>query len=282
MIKINFQEPTHEEWINWRIECEQAQDALNGNFMQQEVDARIYKRMKEQVYLSLTGPFRGKCAYCEKLIATDQHGDMEHYRPKGAVKDKSGRSIKITLNDLEQGHPGYYWLAYDWRNLLPSCQLCNQGNIRRGKTWTAGKRNYFPLVSEDDRAKKPGEEIHEQPLLINPTFEDPESFIGMQANGVLFAKDGQRGRGQTCIETFGLNYKGLREERERTYKDTLNLMALLLNFMIIDPNAASTKDMADRLERIKEGCEEFTVAARLAVKDVSQRVAPLMTPLINL
>jgi hypothetical protein len=35
---------------------------------------------------------------------------------KAKAKAKGGKSVE---------HPGYFWLAYHWKNLLPSCAFCN-------------------------------------------------------------------------------------------------------------------------------------------------------------
>lgn len=59
----------------------------------------------------------GKCAFCESKIRHVDHGDVEHYRPKGGFRQSSNEP-------LEQ--PGYFWLAYVWENLFLACALCNQ------------------------------------------------------------------------------------------------------------------------------------------------------------
>ncbi|WP_114835626.1 hypothetical protein U0027_04510 [Agrobacterium tumefaciens] len=122
----------------------------------------------------LRGLFHGKCAYCEKFIEKGM-SEVEHYRPKGAVEGTN--------------HPGYWWLAYKWSNLLPTCPGCNKG--LRHHLVTAdmtlaeveamqiaeprilmGKATQFPVgaprlvaVSEDH--------FEEQPYLIDPTRTDP-------------------------------------------------------------------------------------------------------------
>src|SRR5262249_14198650 len=70
--------------------------------------------------------FHGKCAYCESRVRASYGGDVEHYRPKGKV-------------DEDNSHPGYYWLAYNPSNLLPSCALCNQAR---------GKMTHFPIAPD--------------------------------------------------------------------------------------------------------------------------------------
>ena len=54
-----------------------------------------------------------KCCYCERKRDLKREPDIEHFRPKAKVTE-----------DAE--HPGYWWLAYDWKNLFFSCRTCNQ------------------------------------------------------------------------------------------------------------------------------------------------------------
>ena len=101
--------------------------------------------------------YDGKCCYCERKRDISLERDVEHYRPKKAVEDVDG-------------HPGYWWLAYEWGNLLISCKTCN----------TLHKGNQFPLADEDKRVLEEGDVGDEEPLLINPANEDPEEYISYQ------------------------------------------------------------------------------------------------------
>ena len=67
----------------------------------------------DEVRKALEALFGRKCAYCEISIAR-MDWDIEHFRPKGRIAER------------EEDHPGYYWLAYTWENLFPSCTWCNQ------------------------------------------------------------------------------------------------------------------------------------------------------------
>ncbi len=57
-----------------------------------------------------------KCCYCERKYDEPRHLAVEHFRPKTAVRQS---------NKHKEQYPGYYWLAYDWDNLLLSCHECN-------------------------------------------------------------------------------------------------------------------------------------------------------------
>jgi 5-methylcytosine-specific restriction endonuclease McrA len=67
--------------------------------------------------------YHSKCAYCETDTAAGAPMQVEHYRPKAKVTEDSS-------------HLGYYWLAYEWSNLILSCSKCNNK-----------KRNRFPILN---------------------------------------------------------------------------------------------------------------------------------------
>ena len=124
----------------------------NYNF---KFDAAIYGHT--EVKGDLIKHQHNKCCFCESKIGHISYGDVEHFRPKaGWVQD---------AENINQ--PGYYWLAYDWDNLLLSCQLCNQRH----------KKNYFPLSNNDNRAIATQNIVVEQPLFIHPANDNPEDFI---------------------------------------------------------------------------------------------------------
>jgi uncharacterized protein (TIGR02646 family) len=160
---------------------------------------------------ALTELFGPKCAYCESLIGAVLPTDIEHYRPKGGV---AGRKGLLT--------PGYWWLAADWDNLLPSCIDCNRErtqdfpNMPRG---LSGKANKFPLHKDSPRARRPRADRRETPLLLNPCQDEPSrhlQFVAECGKSVVRAKKPKKGKpamGQPSIDVYGLNRKGLVEAR---------------------------------------------------------------------
>ena len=137
MIRVDFREPDTADWRQWRDDANTARDQLIKDVKKgkaPEIDADLYKRMKKVIF----DAFSGKCAYCESQISADQPGDVEHFRPKGRVMGEDGKPVLIKLGNKEVPHPGYYWLAYDWRNLLPACARCNRPEAIDGEK-TTGK-----------------------------------------------------------------------------------------------------------------------------------------------
>lgn len=271
MIRIAFVEPVTAEWQEWVQDCDKAQTDHDDKILRgepSEANGSLYGRLKKTFYLDPEGPFHGKCAFCEDFIRASQHGDIEHFRPKGAIVDLATNK-KLKSRGTEQPHPGYYWLAYDWRNLLPACQLCNQPSTEpEGKP--IGKRNYFPLADEAKRAQKKGEENAEEPLLINPVMEDPEPHLGIDGKtGVMFARN-ESPKGNACIKIFGLNLRDLPDQRSDVYDKTRILYKALIDARYT--GAADLPRLEQKFQRILEGRDRFAAAARLAVTDVRREL----------
>jgi uncharacterized protein (TIGR02646 family) len=139
----------------------------------------------------------GKCCFCEAKITHTSYGDVEHFRPKAGYCQTSRGTLE---------RPGYYWLAYEWENLLLCCQLCNQRH----------KRNYFPLANSRSRATCHLDNIdNERPIFINPADEDPEKYRSFRRE-IPFAINGNR-RGGKTITTLGLDRPILNEMRWDEY-----------------------------------------------------------------
>ena len=148
----------------------------------------------------------GKCCFCEtadiKVIA---HGDVEHFRPKKAYKQKSADSYS---------YPGYYWKAFSWDNLFFSCQICNQIH----------KKNMFPLIDETLRQfdHTCAEESLDNTLLVDPSLENPETEIGFKKEMPYPITL----KGEKSIQVFGLKRNILNEARLKHLEDVSKNLVL--------------------------------------------------------
>lgn len=263
MIKINFVEPTTDDWNKWKETCNKKKEALlllaeRGE--EWEID-NVYKAMKDVYYAKCCG----KCIYCEKKIEEPYQSEIEHYRPKKRVTFRN--DTPVMKNGTE--HPGYYWLAYDWDNLLLSCQVCNKpNNYEENKL---GKRNRFP-VEDNYYATSPGEETNEKPLLINPTKEDPIDYIEYNPDNGYIDAIGNNKKGSICIEIFGLNIRDdLVDGRREAYDKVNALFAKLPNV-----KGAGRQEVLDKLEEIKSGMHPHAIAAFAAIEEYKKDVLPLL------
>lgn len=135
--------------------------------------------------------FHGKCAYCESRYDITGPVDIEHFRPKGEVED-------------DDAHPGYWWLAGAWENLLPSCIDCNRRRYQASPTLLAsvtavlevasrggfskdfktGKQSSFPLApggvrmtTEPAAGRQTVETTAELALLLDPCVDEPADHL---------------------------------------------------------------------------------------------------------
>lgn len=173
-------------------------------------DFKAYK--DDSVKAALETLFYGKCAYCENRYAGVHPVDVEHWRPKAGVIIASDGLAKKPPK-----HPGYYWLAAEWTNLLPSCIDCNRGRnlleLPSGVKRKLGKANQFPLSDESKRAYRLEDMGGEEPLLLNPCDDLPEQYLEFDEHCVIRPKqDGDR-RAEVSISIYALNRIGLVEDR---------------------------------------------------------------------
>lgn len=189
MIHITFPEPTTEQWRTWRLRAETAtkdlitRAAAGEPITSKDIKDVIYKGARVYFYEA----FHQKCAYCEAKFVLDQSGDVDHYRPKGDVTDQFDRPV-------QKGgarHPGYYWLAYDWRNLLPCCAKCNRpSRLASGKI--IGKGTRFP-VDKDEYAFDPAGVEQEVPMFLNPLLDNPTEHLMLDTETGVIAGTDSRG-----------------------------------------------------------------------------------------
>jgi uncharacterized protein (TIGR02646 family) len=255
-----------------------------------------FKRYKlDSVKLRLETLFHGKCAYCETFYASVHPLDVEHYRPKGAIAG-------------EDTHRGYWWLAADWDNLLPSCIDCNRKRrqITVGQDATGGdmddmladrgaqpvvstgKKDSFPLASEGTRATADSDSLTaEKPLLLNPCTDQPTEHLryffdtdktvslvlpaAATPNSAFSDADGLSQKGQTSVDVYGLNRLRLVQGRTRVLRHLEFLAGLMLdlNIMAQDVRAMGTPD-AENIAFQMEGFADSVLAELVAMAEPDQ------------
>lgn len=139
--------------------------------------------------------YHNKCAYCESpIVPHDNHNDspeirtrftVEHYRPKTY----------------------YYWLAYEWSNLLPLCTVCN--NDKGDKFPFIGKNPYrmtnkmlllkHPQTVENEldlekcRANNK-DLLVENASFLHPEIDEPELYLRFSIDGQIRFNDLKLGK----------------------------------------------------------------------------------------
>jgi uncharacterized protein (TIGR02646 family) len=178
-----------------------------------------------------------KCAYCESKVR--ESAPIDHFRPTSR----------------------YYWLAYDWENLLVGCGECN----------STYKGERFPLDDESKRATSHHDDLSlESPLLINPTKEDLTASLEWREE-VIRAIDGNP-RGEATIQILGLNSAILAKNRYAHLKLIKTLLEGLANARSEPQNEAKQEWAARVREELQERWSEagaFTAMVRAYFKSTN-------------
>jgi uncharacterized protein (TIGR02646 family) len=204
-------------------------------------DTNIYG--SDEVREALLTAQHNKCCYSEAKLVLDQP-HVEHFRPKGRVQpDEKERYI----------YPGYYWLAYDWSNLLLSKPVPN----------TSYKRTLFPLLDESKRNRNHRDRNAEEPALIHPAEEDPRDHI--RFDGAMIYSYLGSVRGRKTIELLGLDSRiDLRSDREERYELLRTFRDMLLG-LLEEEKRADHPVIIKLMEQLREACEPHSIYSSMAI-----------------
>ncbi|MEP0368028.1 MAG: HNH endonuclease [Cyclobacteriaceae bacterium] len=188
------------------------------------------------VKTALDNYYHEKCAYCNQKPKGSRL-QVEHFRPKDGVKGTA--------------HTGYYWLGYEWTNLLFACGNCN-----------GHKGTEFPLLNGVRRLDSPiwiGQNIDlnhnysysstikiEKPVLINPELDNPDDHLVYLRDGKL---EHLSDKGEESIRVYDLNRDELYVNGRQKFIDEF------------------LKKITKRVERYSNGQRSFEVAKQ-DVEDV--------------
>jgi hypothetical protein len=244
------------EWIQeydfneWKDRAKKATDKAVEAYKKGKRPINFRSDIWAELKWHLFDIFHSKCAYCESKTLPAAWGDVEHFRPKSKV-------------DEDPGHPGYYWLAYDETNLLPSCGPCNQARA---------KMTHFPV--RNAHAHDPQGISAEEPLLLNPYDRkiDPFQHLEFDTMGQALAH-GNSPYGESSRTFYHLNRPGLSESRRAALahvaQDWDLLTIRLSNFEAAYNSLRTTLTMGEReysaaqlweLDRVRKKRSDFLQA----------------------
>lgn len=258
MIRV-VKSPAPPKWLRLhgpagRTALEAAYDAAPAACQQAGAPAlkplrKIYAR--PTIKTQLRADQHRKCAYCETKFTHSSPGDVEHYRPKAGYQQGQHGPVL---------GPGYYWLGYEWSNLLFACEQCNR----------VCKRNRFPLREPADRARNHHQHLHnEAPLLLNPaTGPDPETHLTFAQETAV----GLTQEGEMTWRVCGLNRPDLLEAR-RDYLETVQDQLFLATILDANPPVLDLKVLVG-LYGSEEKLSEKISAAQLNARKLAQSAAP--------
>jgi hypothetical protein len=257
-------------WTRWEKRAANARDTCLEQVRRNEepsFNSQIWTDLKTFL---LKHVLHEKCGYCESRITDVTYGAADHYRPKGRVTVLDGRKL-VPVARRGKTHKGYYWLAYDWRNLIPACDMCNSGDAKVDQ-FPVSKKHAFP-----PRRRTPPDwdmlETSEEPLLLHPYRDDPEAHLQFGRKGTVAAKEGSK-QGEVSISAFKLGRETLAVTRSDYQEKALD--AYLMHSRV--SKAAGRK----ALEPYLRGVQPHSTAAihyiRLELSEWSRPVAPRLNP----
>lgn len=206
MIKIEKQKgPDYLNSSEVGLAIEKMNDFFNSqNRNQKRYDWPFNKEIDRELKLYLHDKFYGKCGYCEIKIDFQLFGTVDRYRPNNGVREK---------NEYHQDL--YWWLTFEWDNLIYACKECNQF-----------KGNYFPI--KGIRAFNKNEDYQkEDSMILNPYFDEPNDHLtyDLMEEGYI---DALTDKGNQTIELLRLNRTDLIEKRKRARKELLDQIETLI------------------------------------------------------
>lgn len=163
------------------------------------------------------------------------HWDVEHYRPKKTAHDADGTQ-----------HEGYWWLAFDWRNL----RICgNAGNRKKG--------TFFPLRDGSARVAETGDIRNEDPQLLDPADPDDPNLLTFDVEGKAKPTAGlsdqwEKDRVMYSIKRYNLDFPPLMDKRKALWAECWNRIRKYFDEL--------TKYHADKTNAVAR--EAFKEAAR--------------------
>ncbi|MFJ4259970.1 hypothetical protein ACIP01_23840 [Pseudomonas monteilii] len=262
--------------------------AVNSN---EKFNFSAYK--EEDVVQALEVLFDEKCAYCESKLLHVMPPDIEHFRPKGEVAE-------------DKSHPGYWWLASAWDNLLLSCRDCNSsryhvifednnGSLQNNRI-LAGKHCSFPLKGAFRAASMADDHLKEDSLLIDPTLKDPEVHIkwSLRYSSALAVPSSHATivdeYGYESIKVYALNRQKLVKARlshANEIKNEIIAIKLMVAELALKPKVESVgalgvlRVMLDNLNRRRESSKVFSAFSKYVIdeglKDIHAELADLLS-----
>lgn len=245
------------------LRLREAQDAVTRAAPEDRAQLiREYRPRWVALRAALAEVSNGKCWYVECMNpGTDD--DVDHFRPKLSVWE---------VDD----HPGYYWLAFNWKNLRLSCHRANRPRRHPTSGQTGGKADHFPLLPGSTRAYGPGDRLDlEAPALLDPTNPADPLLLWFKANGEADLAPQRRGDANAEIKVtesllwLHINWPEFVEQRRVVYQQVERLVNRGEEAVPAGPAAPVTErfvDVVRDLRRAMQPTSEYSAAARSYVE----------------
>lgn len=156
-------------------------------------------------YDDLVTIYQAKCAYCETGSNAGTTFRVDHFRPKNKVEGVTH-------------HQGYYWLTYEWSNLVLACERCNGKKSNKFPISAGATRIVAPVLAADGHCTPDYRNIRsavyvaESAVLLNPEVDKVEDHFVFLPTGEMKALSD---RGTVTINMLKLNRHALTLARKK-------------------------------------------------------------------
>lgn len=265
----------------WDKKSKQWSDRVNGA-ANPSAEIKAIGNKWSSLKRAFVSEFGAKCWYTESpQIGTDF--DVDHYWPKGRVKDADG----VIVKQGNQQHPGYWWKAYDISNYRYSCIFANRARDDGGKV------DYFPIVDESMRCWDSNAPCdYTQHLILDPCCLDDVKLLSFEV------ETGQTSPSVTVEENpigfekvrlsktiLNLDHATITPHRLQAIKDvqsSIMLLKLTSSLNDGDLNDEYRRGIAEAKERLKNLCNRKSSFSAAAVQHIlPNKNAPYLADLIG-
>ncbi len=227
-----------------------------------DADGRTQSRVREALNIY----YHSKCGYCEKWCKAE----IEHYRPK--ARATSGNKTKVEL--------GYFWLCYEWSNLVPSCHECNTSGGKVNQFPIIGTRATAPTLNADGSlpllgfAASENILVDEKPYLLHPELDIPKNYLSIKIDaskrGICLEGIDTDERGKKTILICNLNRTDLNIARLKVIDSFLNGIKGI--FLMLSMNIVESHKLQAALNIIFQQLEEDAIDSEKEYTFVSEYI----------
>ncbi|MCK4106602.1 hypothetical protein [Acinetobacter radioresistens] len=231
-------------------------------------ERKAYIKTKQSVWGeikdSLLEMSHGKCWYSEAPDAvSDWH--VDHFRPKSRALDEDRTK-----------HPGYDWLAFDWKNYRIAGSYPNSPHTDN-EGITRGKWDYFPLVKNTPRASWDDRDLSKEIiLLLDPTKKTDPKLMTFDEKGLPIPSDPYnpiiKKRVETTVHYLYLDSPRLVAARKKKWRE---IMEWIETYREVCPNTIDECTPADyrrfekllnRIQKLSGPDASFAATARACLR----------------
>ncbi|GLZ57784.1 hypothetical protein [Micromonospora sp. NBRC 107095] len=229
---IKMPPPPYPEWLEKASEILAELDKASSSDERHKIiddNAAFWGQLKPWL-LKLS---HDKCWFSEAKDCFS-HWDVEHFRPKKSARGLNGETEE-----------GYWWLAFDWRNL----RICGTAGNRK-------KGTFFPVRELTQRATRNSDLRAEQFDLLDPADEEDPALLFFNVFGDAIVAPHvtdlwERHRVEYSIKRYNLNsFEALRTKRQQRWSECWGYICdyqTELTAFQRDPSKVIARDRAKRL-----------------------------------